>query len=49
MGRPQSWAGHSLPAPASLTAATIILTTAELIIDIVNAILRVFFQLGIGR
>jgi len=38
----------ALPALASLTAATIIISAAELMIDIVNAILRILFRFGIG-
>lgn len=45
MSAQPSWRRDQLPAPAALTTATILITTAELLIDIVNAILRIFFAL----
>lgn len=45
MTAPHSWRPEQLPAPAALTTVTILITAAELLIDIVNAILRIFFEL----
>ena len=47
MMRQYAWRQQDLPAPAALTTATILISAAELLIDIVNAIFRILFDLGL--
>lgn len=47
MSDQHAWRREQLPAPAALTTATILITAAELLIDIVNAFLRILFDLGL--